>query len=95
MLKYSEASDLVFNDIDEAFTLMEEEGCKYKYGDVDINKAVIVTGLHSELYVFDRVLDMPVVLCDLQSSYDYFLAMPDPNIWERVFLRCHRQAMEG
>jgi len=92
-MKYSEAVSQVSKDIREALKLMEEEGCTYKYGDVDINKAVIVTGLHSELYVFDRVLDMPVVLCDLQSSYDYFLAMPDPNIWERVFLRCHRQAM--
>ena len=93
-MKYSEASDLVYNDIDEAFTLMKEDGT-YRHGRVTLDTAVIVTGFLSELSVFDRIMGMPVVLCDLQTSYDYFLAIQEPSRDEEVFLRCHRQAMEA
>ena len=93
-MKYIEASDLVFNDIQEAFTLMKEDGT-YKHDCVNLDRAVIVTGLLSELSVFDWIMGMPVVVCDLQTSYDYFLTIHEPSRDEEVFLRCHRQAMEA
>jgi len=84
-------ADKIWTDIREAFTLLKEAG-GYKYGDVDLNKAIIVTSYLSELQLTE-ILGMPIYNCDLQSSFDYFICIQDPSEAEKQFLRFHREAM--
>jgi hypothetical protein len=82
----------ISKDVRLAFSLLKEMG--YKYGDVDLNKAIIVTGYLSHISDFTELLGMSVYLCDMQSSYDYFICIPDATRMEQKWLKCHREAMQ-
>lgn len=85
--------DKIGNDIREAFVLLKELG-NYECGNVDLNKAIIITSYFSELSDQTEILGFTIYLCDLQSSFDYFICIPDANKIEEKWLRCHREAME-
>ena len=79
--------DLIFNEIHEA-------RCSANIKDFDLSNAVIVASRLDELFQRTSILAMPVVLCDLQSAYTYFIAISDPSKEMDRFLREHREVME-
>lgn len=83
----------VAKDIRTAFELLIEKGV-YRFGDIDLGKAVLCAGIYSELANETEVCGMKVYLCNLQSSYDYFLVINDPTIAEIEYLKCHIDAMQ-
>jgi len=83
----------VSKDIDTAFELLKEKG-GYRFGDINLDKAVLCTGIYSELANEIDVYGMKVYLCNLQSSYDYFLCINDPTKAEVEYLKCHVEAMQ-
>lgn len=85
-------SEKISADIREAFALLKER-TKYKYGDINLNRAIIVTSYLSDIADSTEYCGMRVFLCDLQSSFDYFLCIPDATKVEEKFLKCHREAM--
>lgn len=88
-----EEKDRVAKDIRTAFELLKEKG-GYRFGDIDLNKAVLCAGIYSELANEIEVCGMKVYLCNLQSSYDYFLSINDPTKSEIEYLKCHIAAIQ-
>lgn len=86
-------ADRISSEINEAIMLLKEN-CNYRYGEVDLNKAIIVASYLSEIADCTVICGMKVYLCDLQSSFDYFICIPDATKAEEQFLRFHREAME-
>ena len=88
-------ADYIAKDIREAFLLLKESSSSYKYGDVNLNNAIIVTSNLSEIAYYTEIIGMKVFVCDLQSSFDYFICIHDASFTEEKFLTCHRKAMES
>jgi hypothetical protein len=88
-----EEKERVAKDIRTAFELLKEKG-GYRFGDIDLGKAMLCTGIYSELANEIEVCGMKVYLCNLQSSYDYFLCINDPTKAEIEYLKCHIDAMQ-
>lgn len=87
-------TEIIARHIRVAFELLKGRG--YKYGDVDLSgdRVCLCTSIHSELSNLNECCGIKVVLCDLQSSYNYFLCINAPSKQEVAFLKCHREAMQ-
>jgi hypothetical protein len=88
-----EEKERVAKDIRTAFELFKEKG-SYRFGDIDLGKAMLCAGIYSELAKEIEVCGMKVYLCNLQSSYDYFLCINDPTKAEVEYLKYHIEAMQ-
>ena len=57
-----------------AFELLREKS-PHKHGEINLldGRVVLCTGLFSELAQFTECCGMNIMVCDLQSSFDYFL----------------------
>ena len=84
--------DELAQDIREAFVLLKELR-SFTHGEVNLTEAIIVTGRYTDCPT--DMLGMLVYTSDLQTSFEYYIAIPDPSSLESVWLRCHREAMEN
>jgi hypothetical protein len=88
-----EEKERVAKDIRTAFELLKEKG-GHRFGEIDLGKAMLCAGIYSELANEIEVCGMKVYLCNLQSSYDYFLCINGPTKAEVEYLKCHVEAMQ-
>lgn len=78
-----------------AFELLKQKDTRCRHGEIELEKrAVICASMYSELADFTEICGLNVMLCNLQSGYDYFLCINNPTKAELEFLNCHREAME-
>ena len=88
-----EIEDEIHNDIRLAFDLLKEKK-SYRYEDIDLAKAYIVTNYWSVYAEWTSLLDMPVILVNTDASFGYSIGMHDPNAIEIAWIKYHREAME-
>ena len=88
-----EIANEIHNDIRLAFDLLKDKK-SYRYGDIDLTKAYIVTNYWDVYAEWITFLDMPVIVVNTDSSFGYSIGMHDPNQIEMEWIKCHREAVE-
>lgn len=95
MTKKREIGKQINDDIRLSFDLLKSKNSTYRWEDINLSKSIIVSHFLDDISCYDKVIGINVFSCDLQTPFDYFIAIKNPSEIEKKFLICHRELMEN
>jgi hypothetical protein len=84
----------ITDKISEHIRYAFDELGRKRSSNVNLDKAVIIAHYLSDIGQYPELMGFNVIVTDLQSSYDYYIAIYGANSDEEKWLKLHREATE-